>query len=458
MKIDLLLKNGQVVFPYEGMVMCDIGVHGGKVVGIYGDAAKPGAASVIDVDGKLVLPGMIDFHTHIGMGSNIENEYDSECRSAAAGGITTVMSYTNCTDSYLDYFRHEKKVGEEKSIIDFALHFGLMNEKHLKEIPRYIEELGVSSFKFFMNFRGEEGKYMGVEGIDDGFMFDSFRALSQYPLSCAVIHAENIEVGWRLRDELMAQGRDDLMAWDESKPRFIEAEAIERALFYGQVTGCQVYIAHVTTKEGLEVVRKYKQKNPRIHCETCTHYLTFTSLSGLGSLGKTNPPLRQQSDIEALWEGVDDGSIDAVTSDHVGRKKEKKMGTIWKASGGFPGVATTLPILLSEGVHKRGLKIERIAEMNYKTARIFNLYPTKGTIRIGSDADFTVVDLDLERTLRVKDLKSACDYSLYEGWKIKGWPVITMVRGQVIMKDGEITAKSAKGAFVSRAAAKKGVH
>jgi dihydropyrimidinase len=175
----------------------------------------------------------------------------------------------------------------------------------------------------------------------------------------------------------------------------------------------------------------------------------------LGSVGKTNPPLREQSDVEALWEGVADGSIDAVTSDHVGRKKEKKMGNIWKASGGFPGVATTLPILLSEGVHKRGLPIERIAEMNCKTAKIFNLYPEKGTIKIGSDADFTVVDLDLEKKLKVEDLESACDYSLYEGWDIKGWPVTTIVRGEVVMKDGKIMGQPGNGVFLNRTVARK---
>jgi dihydroorotase-like cyclic amidohydrolase len=297
MKIDLLLKNGQVVFPYEGILRCDIGVEKGEIVGIYADRNEPEAKRVIDVKEKFVLPGMIDSHTHIGMGSNIENEYESESRSAAIGGITTLMSYTNCADSYHDHYQNEKKVGEERSIIDFSLHFGLMNEKHLKEIPKYIEEFGVSSFKFFMNFRGEEGKYMGVEGIDDGFMFDCFAALAKYPLSCAVIHAENIEVGWKLRDKLIAAGRDDLMAWNESKPDFIETEAIQRAIFYGEVTNCQIYIAHVTTKDGLEVVRNHKKKNGRVYCETCPHYLTFNTRSRLGSLGKTNPPLREQSDL-----------------------------------------------------------------------------------------------------------------------------------------------------------------
>jgi dihydropyrimidinase len=455
MDLDLLVKNGRVVFPYGGITRADIGVKGGEVVGMYADASEVKAGNVIDVCGKFILPGMIDSHTHMGLGSSIENEYESESRSAAVGGITTMMSYTNCTNSYGDHFKNEKKAGEERSIVDFALHFSLMNDIHLKEIPRYIEEFGVSSFKFFMNFRGEEGIYFGVEGIDDGYMFDCFSALSHYHGSCAVVHAENIEIVWRLRDRLIAEGRNDLLAWTESRPHFIEVEAIQRALFYGEITNCSVYIAHVTTRDGLHVIRDYKRRKGKVYCETCPHYLMFHAESGLGSLGKVNPPLKDHNDVEALWEGVTDGSIDCVTSDHVARRKEKKIGTIWEAANGFPGLATTLPILLGQGVNKGRFGIERIADMNCSTAKIFNLYPRKGTIEIGSDADFTIVDPDLEKEVNVKDLKSACDYSLFEGLKLKGWPVMTIVRGQVVMNNGQITAEPGYGIYLNRSVPKR---
>jgi dihydropyrimidinase len=455
MNLDLLIKNGRVVFPYEGTIKADIGVKEGRIVAICADGKESRAEKVIDVHGKFLLPGMIDSHTHMGLGSTIENEYESESKSAAIGGVTTMMSFTNCKTSYGDHFKTEKRIGEQKSIIDFALHFGFMNDIHLQEIPKYIEEFGVTSFKFFMNFRGEEGKYMGVEGIDDGYMFDLFVALSRYPESCAAVHAENIEVAWRLRERLIAQGRDDLMAWTESKPGFVEVEAIQRALFYAGIANCSVYIPHVTTREGLNVIRDYKRRKRKVYCETCTHYLMFHAESGLGTIGKVNPPLRDQSDVEALWDGVADGSIDCVTSDHVARKKEKKIGTIWEAAAGFPGLATTLPILLSEGVNKGRFGIERIAEMNNNTAKIFNLYPRKGTIRIGADADFVVIDLDLEKEVKVEDLKSACDYSLFEGQKIKGWPIMTISRGKVVMDNGEITVEPGYGVFLNRSVHKK---
>lgn len=457
MEIDLLVKNGQVVIPFSGIVKADVAVKGGKIVGINSNRGQEEvkAKTIIDVNGRLVLPGWIDSHTHLGFGSNIESEYESESRSAAVGGVTTMMNYTNCSGSYSDHFAKEKRVGEQKSVIDFGLHFGLMNDIHLKELPKYIEEFGVCSFKFFMNFRGEEGKYLGVEGIDDGFMFDFFTALANYPGSCIVVHAENIEIGWRLRDRLIAQGRTDLRAWTESKPYFIEVEAVQRALFYAEVANCEIYIPHVTTKDSLEAVRGYKERNKKIHCETCTSYLVLDADTSLGNFAKSNPPLREQSDVQALWKGLEEGVIDCVSSDHLARKKDKKAGSIWKCAAGCPGLATTLPVLLSEGVNKGRFGIEKIAEMNYNTAKIFNLYPRKGTIMPGSDADFTIIDLDLEKKVKVEDMKSEADWSLYEGWNLKGWPVMTIVRGEVVMTDGEVRGQPGYGVFLNRSLSKR---
>jgi dihydropyrimidinase len=177
----------------------------------------------------------------------------------------------------------------------------------------------------------------------------------------------------------------------------------------------------------------------------------LTSDSEIGVLGKTSPPLRYKEDVEALWEAVADGMIDTIGSDHVPRKKATKSGTIWEASGGYPGVATLLPILLSEGFHKRGITIERIVELtSYNVAKAFNLYPQKGTIEVGADADLTIVDMDLEKEVRWNELLSLSDYSIYEGWKLKGWPIVTIVRGKVVMENGEIRGEQGYGKFIPR--------
>jgi dihydropyrimidinase len=304
-----------------------------------------------------------------------------------------------------------------------------------------------------MNFRGEEGKHLGViDGIDDGFMFDCFLALGKYNHAPACIHAENIEIGWVLRRKLQEAGRTDLQAWEENKPDYTESEAIRRALYLGEISNCPIYIVHVSSKKGLDEIREFRESRyKKVYAETCTHYLMFTSDSGLGVMGKVSPPLRYKDDLESLWQGVADGTIDTIGSDHVARKKETKSGTVWEASGGYPGVATLLPLLLSEGVNKRGIKLERIAELtSYNVAKAFNLYPRKGTIEIGSDADLTVIDLNLEKEVKWSDLCSLSDYTIYEGWKLKGWPVSTIVRGNVIMENGEIKGEPGYGQFIPR--------
>jgi dihydropyrimidinase len=449
MDIDMLVSNGKVVIPKVGVRDLNIGISGGKIVGLFERNFPIKGKTHIDVNGKFVLPGVIESHTHIG-----ENEYLTETKSAAAGGVTTLLNYVrDIKGDYSDFFERLKEVSQKQAFIDFSPHFGLITQKHLSNLSKYISEFGISSFKFFMNYRGEEGKHVGViDGIDDGFMFDCFLALGKYNHAPACIHAENIEIGWYLRKKLQEAGRTDLAAWEENKPDYTEAEAIRRALYLGEISNCPIYIVHVSSKKGLDEIREFREtRYKRIYAETCTHYLTLRSDSGIGVIGKTSPPLRYKEDVESLWKGVIDGTINTIASDHVPRKKETKRGTIWEASGGYPGVATLLPLLLSEGVNKRGIKLERIAELvSYNVAKIFNLYPRKGTIEIGSDADLTIIDLDLEKEVKWEDLYSLSDYTVYEGWKLKGWPIYTIVRGKVVMEKGEVKGEPGYGQFIPR--------
>ncbi len=249
-----------------------------------------------------------------------------------------------------------------------------------------------------MSFRGDEGKYLGIEGVDDGLMYDFFSDIAQEVGGVVATHPENIEIVWRLRSRLVEEGREDLKAWMESRPDFVEAENVARALQVARQTGVTLYIPHLSCALGLEEVRRFRDLYDGYFVETCPHYLTHTSNGGTDTLAKVNPPLRTDEDRAALWEGLADGSIQVVGSDHVPRRSSHKEGGIWKASAGFPGLATLLPVLLSEGHHRRGLPLHRIAELTSENpARIYGLYPEKGTIRVGSDADLTLVDLDLER-------------------------------------------------------------
>jgi len=258
-------------------------------------------------------------------------------------------------------------------------------------------------------------------------------------------------VVWELRKRLLAEGRDDLKAWDESRPDFVEAQSAVAAAFYAHVTGCPLYIVHVSGRLALDELRAARERygGSPLYIETCPHFLTHHSGMEIGPLGKVNPPLRSEDDDEALWDGLLDGTVDTVGSDHVARKKGRKEGSIWTCSAGFPGSATILPTLLSEGYHRRGLPLERIAEVtSANPARIFHRYPQKGTIAVGSDADFAIVNLGLEQEVTHDYLQSNADYSLLDGWRLTGWPVATILGGKRMVEHGKLVGPRGAGSYV----------
>ena len=455
MKIDKKIINGLLVIPKGEIVQADVLVSEGKIVGICSGSEDFDAVEVLDAKGKYIFPGIIDCHTHYGLGSP-DNDFLTESRSAALGGVTTTLTFYIDKKNYMDTFDSQKSKGEKDSYIDFSFHFCLTNDEHLKDVKNYVEKLGISSFKFFMNYRGNEGKNLGVEGTDDGFLYEALEVIAKCKNAKAVIHAENIEVAWRFRKRLKEEGRDGLSIWSESSPNFLEVENILRACYFGKVACCPIYIAHVSTKESCEELQRIRGGFSEIYAETCTHYLTHTKDSSVGNIGKVNPPLRSQEDLEFLWTAIENGTLDVISSDHVPRKFKTKQGNIWECSLGFPGTATLLSIVLSEGHHKRGLSLQRIAEvLSENPAKLFNMYPRKGSFLVGSDADLTVVDLDMKKTVKAPELGSFSDYSLYDGWELKGWPVLTMIRGKVVMNNQRITGQPGYGVFINRSVSKK---
>jgi dihydropyrimidinase len=450
MIFDTIVRNGKLVFPAKGIQEGNLAIKDGKIVGIFSPNVKLDSNEIIDANGNYVLPGVIDPHTHLGMGNGI-NDYLTETKSAALGGITTIINFLLTSEDYDQLFISSKQAGENLAYIDFAFHFGAVTDLHLKNLEKYIKNMGVSSFKLFMNFRGDEGSYLGIKGIDDGFMFDFFNSLSKYLGAIPCVHSENIEVVWRLRNSLQNQAGGGLTLWDASRPTFVEAESIHRAIYFAEIIGCPVYIVHLSGKRGLEEIQRHKMRYNKVYAETCPHYLTHSRESEVGILGKVNPPLRTLEDIEALWEGISNGTIDTIGSDHVPRRKDTKSGGIWKASAGFPGVGTLLPVLLSEGVNKRKIPLERIVEItSINVAKIFGLYPRKGDLSVGSDADLVIIDLKLEKEVSAPNLQSYSDYSIYESWKLKGWPILTMVRGRKVMEMGKIVGREGFGEFIPR--------
>lgn len=450
MMFDTLVKGGTVVFPNAEPAKLDIALKDGRIAAIL----QPGfpddiAAATIDATGQHVFPGLIDAHVHFGFAEPI-TEYTTETIYAAQGGFTAVLGYFLNNEGYGGVFEREIDHAASRAHVDYGFHFSAASEQHLAELESYVRDYGVTSFKYFMNFKGEEGRYLGLDGTDDGYLSALLEKAASLGDVTMVLHTENIELVNRIRREFQAAGKSTLRDWCLSKPPFTEAESVVRGMYFAEHHGATIYIPHLSSKMALDEVRRWRQRYDRIYVETCPHYLTHSMDAEIGSIGKANPPFRAREDIDALWEALADGTIDVVASDHVPRKRATKEKNIWQASQGFPGTATILPILLHEGYHQGRLSLRRIAQLLCSApASIFRLNG-KGDIRVGMDADLTIVDLELEKTVDPAELGSFSDYSLYEGWTLRGWPRTTIVRGTTVMSEGRIVGPAGQGRYLNR--------
>jgi dihydropyrimidinase len=451
MLFDRLIRNGIVVDPAIGEIPLDIGIVEGKIAALMAPGVELAAREVTEASGRHVFPGLIDAHVHFGFGEPV-TEYTTETVYAAQGGFTTVLGYFLNNEPYGGVFERELALAEPRAHVDFGFHFSTASEAHIDELDEYVREYGVTSFKYFMNFKGEEGRYLGLDGTDDGYLYALLEKAASLGDVTIVLHTENIELVNRFRREAQAAGKNTLRDWCLSKPAFTEAESCVRAMMFAEHLGAKIYIPHLSSRMALDEVRRWRDRYDNIFVETCPHYLTHTLDSDIGGIGKANPPFRTADDVDALWEGLADGSIDVVASDHVPRKRATKEKPIWQASQGFPGTATILPVLLDQGYHQGRLSLTRIAELLcLAPAAIFGL-PDKGRIAMGMDADLTLVDLERDRVVRAEELGSYSDYSLYDGWSFKGWPVETIVRGLPVMRDGVIVGPGGHGRYLPRQA------
>ncbi len=452
MDLDLVVKNGLLVIPGAGISKSALAVNNGKIVGICEDDGQLKAKKVIDAQGNYVLPGVIQPHAHLGKLDQLE-DYATETRSASIGGVTTLIEFHRQWEDYSDNFSQRVKLAGAQAYVDFSFHFHIMSDEHLEKIPAYVN-LGVSSFKFIMTNRGNESGAKGASEYNDGLLYAALVKLREFPGTVACIHAENSEIIRYNTEKLRKQGRDDLRAWSEARPSCSESESINRALYFSKITQCPLYIVHMTTAEGLQLVREHRRNGlSRVYTETCPQYLTHNMQDNLGRTGKFTPPLRTKADNDALWGGLSNGDIDAIGVDQVARKVDAEQINIWERSNTPREAATALSVLISEGFHKRGLDMERIAKItSYNVARIFNLYPRKGTLAVGSDADFVIVDVNREKKVSKEIIQSFSQFSIYEGWTLKGWPVLTVCRGKVIMAEGEIVGDRGWGNFLKQRA------
>lgn len=388
MRLDTVLSGGRAVLADGAIVDADIGISGGRIAAIAAPKTLT-AEAVIGVNGLLVLPGIVDAHIHLGHGHDISRprvgrDAETESAAAAAGGVTTFLSYVISSEPFAPAVIDEIcAVMASGSRIDFGLHLVISTEQQLAGVTDYARAYGIPSFKFFMYSRGGEGLRLGLPDVDDGFLFRLAEAVAQCQgILCP--HCENIEVARILAQRLMAadpDGRGGLAAWNGSRPPFVEAEAIHRVATLARQAEAPLYIVHCTSKAALDAALAQRRLGTDLTIETCTHYLTHTVDWQGGVVGKVGPPIREATDTDALWAALKAGDIQVVATDHVHRPATAKAGGIWKASPGFPGLQTLLPVLLSEGYHKRGVPLDVIARvLSANPARVMGCRDRKSVV------------------------------------------------------------------------------
>ncbi len=433
MKADIVVKNARVV-RHDGEFFGGVAVKDGKIAGVGSNDMMPDAVRVIDAEGKVLMPGLIDPHCHLGVKYPFDEDMRTESAAAASGGVTTVLLYIrNLKESYIPFYKERKALGEENSAIDFGFHFGIQREEHIAEIPRIVEETGVRSFKCYFGY--EPDNPIGIVPATDGWVYAAMRIISKIPGGVINVHCENTQIASWIKKEIAATGRQDLGAYTESRPAFCEVETIRRMIFLAEKTGCPLHLVHTSVGMGPVLAKEANARGLNVTVETCPHYLTRTCYDeDLDMRAKISPPLRDRTELEGLWEGMLNGSVYSLGTDHV-PFLPKKGEDLWTE---FPGVVSfpwELSLMLHFGVHQRNMSLSRLVELNsFNPARRFGLWPRKGDIEVGFDADLVMVDLDEEREVTHTG-KGTC---IYEGWRLKGWPVMTIARGDVVYENGVV--------------------
>lgn len=449
--MDLYLRNGMIVTE-TGRLEGGIGIKDGVVAAVVHGSPDVAAKEVIEIDGRLVLPGIIDAHTHFSEPGREFEGYRSGSMAAAAGGITTVIDMPlNDLPPTTTRETHAAKceMVKDQSVVDYALWGGLIDDNlaHLEEL----NEEGVVAFKAFMRTAKDYPR------VKDDLLYAGLEKMKSFR-NMVGVHAENDDVVAWLQAKLIAEGRTDRAAWNESRPCEEELEAINRAIFWARASGGNLYICHISFAEAVDLVRKSAFEGVSVTGETCAHYLFFDMEKYLevGPRLKAAPPIRPREQVEALWDRVLRGHLDVISSDHSPFPPERYRegeNNIWQGGGGVTGIQSILPAIMTEGVHKRHMPWELLVKMmSTNPARIFGIYPQKGAIMPGSDADLTIVDPDKEWVLAAEDLFYRFKESPYVGHRFKGAVERTIVRGKTVFHNGEIVAEPGHGKLIRRSA------
>ncbi len=458
MRFDLVIQNGTVVTAADTFA-ADVGIVGDTIAAIGKSLPTDGAQRVINAQGRLVLPGGIDVHTHLDMpfgGTTSADDFESGTIAAAHGGTTTLIDFAiqYKGQSLRTAFDTWMKKADGKAVADYAFHCIVtdLQAAQMEEMKQLVRE-GVSSFKLFM-------AYPGVFMLDDATIFKAMTVAAQSGgLIC--MHAENGGAIDVIVQRALAEGKKAPKYHALTRPTTAEAEATGRAIALAEMAGAPVYIVHLSCNEALEKVREARDRGLPAYAETCPQYL-YLSLENFDAPGFEGakyvftPPLREKWHQEKLWQGLAKDDLQVVSTDHCPFcfKEQKELGKddFTKIPNGGPGIEHRMSLVYSGGVAAGRFSANRFVQLTSTApAKLFGLYPRKGTIAVGSDADIVIFDPNAEEVISAQTHHMRVDYSMFEGIKVKGAPKIVLSRGRVIIENGKFTGRPGTGAFLRRA-------
>lgn len=453
MIFDLVIRNGRVVTG-EGDYIADIGING-ETIAVLGEGLK--GKKTIDANDKLVLPGAIDPHVHLEMpvGETFSaDDWESGTRAAACGGVTTVIDFVEPDpgEDLLAALQKRRACADGRATIDFGLHMTLRDDhpQTLDQVPAAVAA-GCPSFKTYLTYEGF--------ALNDAAFLHALEAVRKVK-GMVMVHAESDAIINYCTQQVISQGMTSPDAHPLSRLAIAEAEAIQRALALAEATGASIYIVHISTATGAQALEHAQLRGVSAYGETCPQYLTLTdecySLPGFeGAKYVCSPPLRKQKDRDGLWKALSNGVIQTVGTDHCPfnfqGQKDIGLDSFIHIPPGLPGIETRLSLLHTYGVKSGRISLNRWVECcSLNPARLFGLYPRKGTLMPGADADIVIFDPDFECVISHEMLHERVDYTPYEGIKLQGYPVMTILRGIPIVAEREYIAPTARGKFLLR--------